>query len=171
MNDGADARAATGLGSSESLALLEVLEALAAQEGKITDAIYPLFFDRRPDARPLFGVHALAEREEMIRETLRSLLALAEGESWLAGNLEALGRSHFEYGVTGDMYGDFVDTFVEVAAPGLDDAGREVLRRGISRIADSMRQAGDAAARERDPRPDSTAPWQTPASTSPFVRG
>ncbi len=171
MNDGADARAAMGLESSESLALLEALETLAAREGKITEAIYPLFFDRRPDARPLFGVHALAEREEMIRETLRSLLALAEGESWLAGNLEALGRSHFEYGVTGDMYGDFVDAFVEVSAPGLDDARREVLRRGLSRIADSMRRAGDAAARERDLRSESTASWPAPESPPSFARG
>ena len=171
MNDGADGRAATGLGTSEGLELLEVLATLAAQAGKITEAIYPLFFDRRPDARPLFGVHALAEREEMIRETLRSLLALAEGESWLAGNLEALGRSHFEYGVTGDMYRDFVDAFVEGAASGLDESRREALRRGLSRITDSMRRAGDAAARERDPRPDSTAPWPAPGSTTPFARG
>lgn len=170
MNDGADARAATGLESSEGLALLAALEALAAREGKITEAIYPLFFDRRPDARPLFGVHALAEREEMIRETLRSLLALAEGESWLAGNLEALGRSHFEYGVTGDMYADFIDAFVEVAAPGLDNARRDVLRRGLSRIAESMRQAGDAAARERDPLFDLRAPWPAPESPNPFSR-
>jgi hypothetical protein len=131
--------------------LLEVLETLAAHEAKITEALYPLFFERRADARPLFGVHAIAEREEMIRETLRSLLALADGESWLAGNLEALGRSHFEYGVTGDMYGDFVDAFVEVAAPGLDESRRGVLRRGLAQIADAMRKAGDCAACERDP--------------------
>ena len=60
--------------------LLVVLEALAAQEAKITEALYPLFFERRPAAQPLLGLHALAEREEMIRETLRSLLALADGE-------------------------------------------------------------------------------------------
>lgn len=157
MTDGASPRAALGLEPSESIVLLEVLESLAAQEGKITEALYPLFFERRPDARPLFGVHALAEREEMIRETLRSLLALADGERWLADNLAALGRSHFEYGVTGDMYGDFVDVFVEVAAPGLDDARREVLRSGLARIADSMRRAGDAAAHEQGSRPESPA--------------
>jgi hypothetical protein len=154
-----------------ALALLEVLETLAAQEGKLTEALYPLFFERRPDAKPLFGVHAIAEREEMIRETLRSLLALAEGESWLAGNLEALGRSHFEYGVTGDMYGDFVDAFVEVAAPGLDEAKREVLRRGLARIADSMRRAGDEAAHEHALRPESPVPSPAPASPPPFARG
>jgi hypothetical protein len=173
MTDGASPRAAHGLEPSESVVLLEVLEALAAQEGKITEALYPLFFERRPDARPLFGVHAIAEREEMIRETLRSLLALADGERWLAGNLEALGRSHFEYGVTGDMYGDFVDAFVEVSAPGLDEAKREVLRSGLARIADSMRRAGDESAREHTLRPESPAssPAPAPASAPPFARG
>jgi hypothetical protein len=162
MKDGGDGQAATAfaasddLTSAEQFALVDVLEALAAQEGKLTEALYPRFFERRPDAKPLFGVHAIAEREEMIHETLRSLLALSEGEAWLAGNLEALGRSHFEYGVTGDMYGDFVDAFVEVAGPGFEDAGRAVLRRGLERIADSMRRAGDAAACERDLRLDST---------------
>ena len=148
MSDGEAAAAATGFGSAEGLALLEVLEALSDSESKIADRIYPIFFDRRPDARPLFGVHAIAEREEMIRETLRSLLALAEAGPHLAANLEALGRSHFEYGVTGDMYPDFVEAFVDVAAPGLADEAREVLRRGLTSIADAMRRAGDDAARE-----------------------
>ena len=148
MSQGDTAAAATGFGSAEGLALLEVLEALSDAESKIADAIYPLFFDRRPDARPLFGVHAIAEREEMIRETLRSLLALAEGGPHLAANLEALGRSHFEYGVAGDMYADFVDAFVEVASPGLADEEREALRRGLAVVTDAMRRAGDEAARE-----------------------
>ena len=69
MIAGTDGRAATDPSPFAGPELLEVLETLAAQEGKITEAIYPLFFERRPDARPLFGVHALAEREEMIRET------------------------------------------------------------------------------------------------------
>lgn len=175
MTEGTGARAALGLEPSESAVLLEVLEALVAQEGKIAEAIYPLFFDRRPDARPLFGVHALAEREEMIRETLRSLLALADGERWLEGNLEALGRSHFEYGVTGDMYGDFVDAFVEIAGPGLDEAKREVLRCGLTGVADSMRRAGDEAAREHTLRAGSPGASPAPASASasppPFARG
>ena len=107
---------------------------------------------RRPDAHPLFGVHALADREEMNRETLRSLLGLAEGSPHLAANLAALGRSHFEYGVTGDMYADFVDAFVDVAAPGLAEAERQALRRGLASITEAMRTAGDDAALEHAAR-------------------
>lgn len=128
--------------------LVAVLGALAETEKKLVEQLYPDFFARRPDAQPLFGVHALAEREEMVRETLRSLLALADGEPWLAGNLAALGRSHFEYGVTGDMYGDFVEVFVEVAArvAGLSPSDAQTLRAGIGEIASAMRRAGDALA-------------------------
>ncbi len=152
MNQGARAPEAPGAAESGGPELLEVLETLADREGRIAEAIYPLFFERRPDARPLFGVHAIAEREEMIRETLRSLLALAEGSGHLAANLAALGRSHFEYGVTGDMYGDFVDAFVDVAAPGLAEDARAVLRDGLTSITAAMRRAGDDAAREQAAR-------------------
>jgi hemoglobin-like flavoprotein len=146
MNAGAQSAQELDLGASESGVLFEVLEVLCAEEQKLTDALYPLFFERRPDARPLFGVHALAEREEMIRETMRSLLALSEHEGFLAANLEALGKSHFEYGVTGDMYADFVGVFVDVAGEGLDEAGRRALHLGLTRITDVMRRAGDEAA-------------------------
>jgi hemoglobin-like flavoprotein len=145
MNDGQDDQASRRLDAAASDALTEALEALAAHEKAITERLYPLFFERRPDSQPLFGVYALAEREEMVRETLRSLLALAEDEPWLKANLEALGRSHFEYGVTSDMYGDFVDAFVDVAPACLDAKMRDALRRGLERITDTMRRAGDRA--------------------------
>lgn len=136
-----------GIAASERAALEEVLESLAAREAKIAESLYPLLFARRPDVVPLFGVHALAEREEMVRETLRSLLALAEGEDHLWGNLTALGRSHFEYGVTADMYPDFVDVFVEVAAGDFDETRRALLRQALDEITQAMRRAGDDAAR------------------------
>jgi hypothetical protein len=137
------------LEASTGARLVEALEALAVHEKKLAEDLYPHFFARRPDAVPLFGVHAIAEREEMVRETLRSLYALAEGEPWLTANLEALGRSHAEYGVTSDMYGDFVDVFVEVASRGLEPRAREALRQGLTRITDVMRDAGEASARRR----------------------
>jgi hypothetical protein len=131
------------LAAAERAVLLELLETLCERESKIGETLYPAFFARRPDARPLFGVHALAEREEMLRETFRSLLALAEGQPWLAGNLAALGKSHAEYGVTGDMYPDFVDVLVEVAASDLEPRRQAVLAEALSRITDAMRRAGD----------------------------
>ena len=146
------------LEATDREALGGILEALAEREAKICEALYPVFFARRPDVVPLFGVHALAEREEMVRETFRSLLALAEGEGavegdagggHLAANLAALGRSHWEYGVTGEMYPDFVEAFVDVAAGDLDAPGRGVLARALGRITQAMRRAGDEVAAQR----------------------
>lgn len=145
MNERFEAAQGANLEPSADLDLVEALEALAEDEKSLTEALYPLFFERRPDALPLFGVHALAEREEMVRETLRSLFALAEGEPWLEGNLEALGRSHSEYGVESDMYADFVRAFIDVAPARLGPRHREALESGLRNITDTMRRAGERA--------------------------
>ena len=131
--------------------LLSVLSELAEHEEVFTDRFYALFFDHRPDTLPLFGVHAIAEREEMMRETLKSVHAWVEGESWLSENLRALGRSHWEYGVTADMYTSFVDVMIEcyreTLASRTTDSAVAAFRAGLEYVSDSMRVAGDEASR------------------------
>jgi hemoglobin-like flavoprotein len=105
--------------------LLEVLEGLAEYEQELTERFYASFFARRPDTRELFGVHSLGEQEEMMAETLRSLLAYSANESWLSGNLHALGQSHSEYGVEPDMYDSFAAVFIETAQAILGDTFSE----------------------------------------------
>jgi hemoglobin-like flavoprotein len=109
---------------------------------------YSLFFARHPEVCELFGEHAVSEREEMIRETLASVVAYLEDEPWLEGNLEAMGRSHAEYGVEGPMYDAFVlcmlDSLEEVAGPCWVPGCREAWRAALLRLADSMRCAGAA---------------------------
>ncbi len=132
-------------------ALLRALDEIAPHEERFTERFYEIFFERRPDTLPLFGTHSIAEREEMMRETLRSLLALYEGESWLEENLAALGRSHWEYGVTTDMYDSLVDTLLdcsrEILGDSLDESAESSLRLALSEIARQMSSAGEAAAR------------------------
>jgi hemoglobin-like flavoprotein len=103
--------------------VLGVLEVLCTREHEaaLVDRFYDRFFDRNPEVVPLFGEHALAEREEMIQETLKSLLAACEGESWLDANLEALGKSHAEYGVETGMYPAFATAFLETLREILGD--------------------------------------------------
>lgn len=135
-------------------ALARALVEIASAEARFTERFYELFFDRRPDARPLFGPYSLAEQEEMMGETLRSLLALGEGADWLDGNLVALGQSHWEYGVTNDMYVDFVDVLVEcgheILGASLDDEAIAALRRAAHDI--TARMAGAATAAEERTR-------------------
>lgn len=131
-------------------ALLRALEVFATHEARITERFYEIFFERRPDALELFGVHSLVERDEMMRETFRSLLALYEGEVWLEDNLAALGRSHWEYGVTEDMYPSFIDSLIdcgqEILGYELDKAAEVSLRAAMTQIAQQMSTAGEAAA-------------------------
>lgn len=95
--------------------VLGVLEILCTREHEaaLVERFYERFFERNPEVVSLFGEYALAEREEMIQETLKSLLAACEGASWLEANLEALGKSHAEYGVEAAMYPAFVAVFLE----------------------------------------------------------
>jgi hemoglobin-like flavoprotein len=136
-------------------ALLRGLEMFARHETQITERFYEIFFERRPDTVELFGAHSIAEREEMIRETLHSLHALYEGQDWLEDNLVALGKSHWEYGVTEDMYPSFVDSLIdcgqEILGDELDDAAVVSLRAAISNIAQRMSVAGESASRRRSP--------------------
>jgi hemoglobin-like flavoprotein len=128
--------------------LLESLESLSlpGKEPMLVERFFDLFFERHPEVRELFGEHGVNEKEEMIRETLASVFAWAEDEPWLDGNLEAMGRSHAEYGVEDAMYDAFVDTMLdaleEVAGPDWKDGCREAWRAALERITGAMRRAG-----------------------------
>jgi hemoglobin-like flavoprotein len=153
--------------------VLSSLDLLSGLESRVVERFYPLFFARHPEVCPLFGEHGISEREEMIRETFACVLAHLEGESWLDDNLEAMGKSHDEYGVEGPMYQWFVDsmldTLEEVLAPErLDDQSgtpgqsgapgqsgypgqswtsehRKAWSEVLGRLADTMRRAGAAS--------------------------
>ena len=120
----------------DSPALLRALEMFARQEAQITERFYEIFFERRPDTLELFGAHSISEREEMMRETLRSLHAFYEGQDWLEGNLAALGKSHWEYGVTQDMYSSFVDSLLDRLAESLRGLWRRSIEVCIERHRD-----------------------------------
>ena len=140
-------------GEIDADALVDVLERIAEREAPFTERVYEIFFDRRPDARELFGPHAIAEQEEMMRETLRSIHALCEDQAWLADNLAALGRSHHEYGVTSDMYRSFAEVFLdcgrEVLDDGVGDGGFDSLRLALLEITRQMSEAGELESLKR----------------------
>lgn len=145
--------------------VLSSLDLLSGLESRVVERFYPLFFARHPEVRPLFGEHGISEREEMIRETFACVLAHLEGESWLDDNLDAMGKSHHEYGVESPMYHGFVDcmldTLEEVLAAELpgDQRGtsgqsgttdlrwtpehRRAWSEVLARLTDTMRRAGE----------------------------
>lgn len=131
--------------------LLELLAELGTPEQAegFVERLYERFFRENPEVVPLFGVHALSEREEMVQETLRSLLALHERASWLEANLRALGSSHAEYGVTANMYPPFVDAFLatlrEQMGSRLSPQAARELGRMLEEITGLMARAGRRA--------------------------
>jgi hemoglobin-like flavoprotein len=131
--------------------VLGVLERLSLREHEkaLVDRFYDRFFERNPEVVPLFGAHALAEREEMIHETLNSLLAFCDDEPWLEGNLQALGSSHAEYGVTKEMYPAFVSAMLatvrEVLGCQLTSEAEKHLGRMLEEICAVMSDAGERA--------------------------
>lgn len=123
-----------------------VLELLAPREREaaLVERFYARFFECHPEVVPLFGVHGISEREEMIHETLRSLLARCEQATWLDENLHALGASHAEYGVTAPMYPAFTQSFTATL--------RELLGEALSPeaeadVADMLDEIGRTMAR------------------------
>jgi len=139
------ASAQPGEPDSESAVLIRSLEALAGREKRLVLRFYEVFFERCPEVVPLFGEHGENEREEMLRETLSSVLAHAESEPWLDENLRAMGRSHAEYGVTDADYPQFVDalleTWAEVSGQGWDEVTWAAWRSALDRLTGVMRRA------------------------------
>lgn len=135
--------------------VLDVLERLSERglEQALCERFYPRFFADCPEAVPLFGVHAIAEREEMVQETLRSLLARCEDASWLDENLRALGASHAEYGVAAEMYPIYVSSFLatlrEILGEELCGPTETALRGLLAGICGVMCEAGEQAAARR----------------------
>ena len=124
--------------------LMNSLEHLAGSEPRIVERFYPLFFARHPEVQELFGEHSVSEREEMVRETFVSALAYLEEEPWLGENLEAMGKSHEEYGVEGHMYDGFIeamlDTLEEVVGADWSQELREAWFEVLTGLASTMRR-------------------------------
>lgn len=140
------------LSSDARESVLSVLETLGegGHEAALIERFYVCFFANNPDVVPLFGEYALAEREEMIRETLKSLLAHCEREPWLETNLRALGKSHAEYGVEAEMYPAYVSSFLatlrEILGDRLSLTAEKHLGESLDEICAVMSAAGETPA-------------------------
>ncbi len=144
----APAVSSEGIAREAREAFLAAMIRLSENEEAFTERLYARFFELRPDAAGLFGEHSISEREEMVRETFRCLLAWLEGEPWLEANLRALGQSHAEYGVEGEMYPPFVEALIEsanaVSGESLSTATLALVRDAVEAVVSTMRAAGDA---------------------------
>jgi hemoglobin-like flavoprotein len=135
--------------------LLASLARLSGHEPELVKQFYALFFERHPEVTKLFGEHSLSEQEEMVRETLVSMVAYVEREPWLQTNLEAMGKSHAEYGVEDRMYDWMVECMLDAVERILGADCRDeyvpAWRRALGHLTGVMRAAG-AGAGASEPR-------------------
>ena len=134
--------------------LLASLERLSGREPEFVEQFYALFFERHPEVTKLFGEHSLSEQEEMVQETFVSLVAVVENEPWLQTNLEAMGKSHAEYGVEDRMYDWLLECMLDalemtLGADYLDEYG-PAWRSALGHLTDVMRAAGARASEPAD---------------------
>ena len=129
--------------------LLASLDRLSGHEPQLVEQFYALFFERHPRVTELFGKHSLSEQEEMVRETLVSVLGYVENEPWLHTNLEAMGKSHAEYGVEDCMYDWMVECMLDalerVSGADWSDEYASAWRSALGHLTDVMRAAGARA--------------------------
>jgi hemoglobin-like flavoprotein len=129
--------------------LLASLDRLSGHEPELVQHFYALFFERHPEVTKLFGEHSLSEQEEMVRETLVSMLAYVEQEPWLQTNLEAMGKSHAEYGVEDRMYEWMVECMLDAVERILGAECRDeyhpAWRTALGHLTSVMRAAGARA--------------------------
>ncbi|MCP4007678.1 MAG: hypothetical protein GY725_26145 [bacterium] len=126
--------------------LIDSMDQLSGRETKLVEEFYALFFERHPQVTELFGKHSLSEQEEMVRETLVSVVAWIEQEPWLQTNLEAMGKSHHDYGVEDRMYDWMVECMLDalgrVCGEGWRDGHARAWRSALGHLTDVMRAAG-----------------------------
>lgn len=75
--------------------------------------VYTRFFEGRPEIQDLFGP-SLANKRQMLDDTLVAVVDLVDGASWLLENLLALGSRHrHTYEATEAMYGLWEDAVIQ----------------------------------------------------------
>lgn len=103
-------------------------EAISHTSDDIAKVFYGHFFARHPELRELFTV-SLAPQQQMLNETLTSVIDHLEDASWVKSNMEALGIRHQDYEVTGEMYDWWIEVLIDTLRELSGDAWSERLDR------------------------------------------
>lgn len=102
--------------------ITRTLERLAERDIDLVPAVYARFFERCPQARPLFadgdigGVHG-----KMLNEVIRSVLDMAEGKPYISTLLETEINDHDNWGVTVPMYDALFSAILDALAEALPE--------------------------------------------------
>ncbi len=96
--------------------LAKHIHLISEREPRIAERIYERLFRRHPQARKLFGPHAVAVQQDMLNETLIAVIDCLEGMAWLESHLQMLGATHVGFEVSDEMYDSWTESILEVLA-------------------------------------------------------
>jgi hemoglobin-like flavoprotein len=135
----------------DKVQLLASLSVVVTCEPKALHYFYELLFQRHPRARELFHRPELEAQQKLLFDALSWSIEHLDDPAALERVLGALGRKHFQYGVTPDMYewvGEaLIDTIAHVSGVVWTEELAEAWRGAYSRLVDAM-LVGAIAGRE-----------------------
>ncbi len=122
--------------------LLASLSVVVTCEPKALHYFYELLFERHPQARGLFHGQELEAQQQLLFEALSWTIEHIDDPAALERVLVPLGRKHFAYGVTPDMYdwvGEaLIDTIAHVSGTAWTEDIAALWRAAYSRMVDAM---------------------------------
>lgn len=131
------------------------LELVASRQARITPRFYEILFERYPQAQALFGRNSRDAQAQMLQDAIVAVVDHVDDADWLASTLHAMGRKHYEYGVTREMYPwvgeSLLATLAEIAGGDWTPAIERAWADAFGAIRDLMLAGSDAAAAERRP--------------------
>jgi hemoglobin-like flavoprotein len=119
-------------------------EAITQSTDNLAAVFYGRFFGRHPELREFFSP-SLAAQQQMLNETITSVIEHLEDARWVRSNMESLGIRHQSYEVTDEMY-DFwtealVGTLRALSGDGWSDRLERVWREQLGLICGFARNA------------------------------
>lgn len=124
---------------------------VATRAPHLTARFYELFFQRHPEARPLFSRKSLDKQQEMLTAALVAVMDHLDDAPWLASTLRAMGAKHVGYGVEDHMYswvgGSLLATLAEVAGSDWSPKVEGAWKEAIGAIAGLMLEGATEARR------------------------
>ena len=87
-------------------------EAITHAHPNLAEAFYERFFAAHPELVELF-THSLGPQQQMLNETLTSVIDNLGDAGWVKTNMESLGIRHESYEVTNVMYDWWIDALMD----------------------------------------------------------
>lgn len=109
------------LTDGEKLLITESFTKIAPLSDKVAETFYNRLFEIAPDTKPLFKNTDMAEQGRKMMQTIATAVGAVYTLDAIAPEMEALGKRHVAYGVTGEQYDHIGDALIWAMQQSLGD--------------------------------------------------